>query len=141
MAKKVKCSFESCKAAAQRIVGDCSFCNGHFCSSHRLLEDHKCQNLEDVSSQQLLLSLASEESEEDYGWEGEEMGEALAAFAGSATASSLRRSSPSSSSATPRRIDNSGRGDLWWLAGLSPGVLPENASLADLVRTVQARGV
>ncbi|KAL2264782.1 hypothetical protein VTJ83DRAFT_7292 [Remersonia thermophila] len=47
MAKKVKCSFESCKSAAQRIVGDCSFCDGHFCSAHRLLEDHKCQNLED----------------------------------------------------------------------------------------------
>ncbi|KAK4248765.1 AN1-type zinc finger protein TMC1 [Corynascus novoguineensis] len=46
---KVKCSFEDCKLAAQRIVGDCTFCQGSFCKNHRLLEDHKCQNLEDVS--------------------------------------------------------------------------------------------
>lgn len=49
MAKKVRCSFEGCSAAAQRISGDCDFCKGRFCSKHRLLEDHKCQNLEDVS--------------------------------------------------------------------------------------------
>ena len=47
MAKKTKCSFEDCKSVAQRYVGDCTFCDGHFCSNHRLLEDHKCQNLED----------------------------------------------------------------------------------------------
>ncbi|KAG7288687.1 hypothetical protein NEMBOFW57_005043 [Staphylotrichum longicolle] len=47
MVKKLRCSFEECKAAAQRFVGDCAFCQGHFCSNHRLLEDHKCQNLED----------------------------------------------------------------------------------------------
>jgi hypothetical protein len=51
MAKKTKCSFEDCKTVAQRYVGDCTFCDGHFCSNHRLLEDHKCQNLEDVSWQ------------------------------------------------------------------------------------------
>jgi len=50
MVKKLRCSFEDCKCVAQRIVGDCTFCQGHFCSNHRLLEDHKCQNLEDVSS-------------------------------------------------------------------------------------------
>lgn len=50
MAKKIRCSFEECKLPAQRIVGDCTFCDGHFCSNHRLLEDHKCQNLEDVSA-------------------------------------------------------------------------------------------
>ncbi|KAH6649930.1 hypothetical protein F5144DRAFT_27166 [Chaetomium tenue] len=44
---KVKCSFEDCKFVAQRIVGDCTFCEGSFCKNHRLLEDHKCQNLED----------------------------------------------------------------------------------------------
>ena len=46
---KVRCSFEGCKAVARPISGDCDFCQGHFCSNHRLLEDHKCQNLEDVS--------------------------------------------------------------------------------------------
>jgi hypothetical protein len=50
MPKKLRCSFEDCKAAAQRISGDCAFCQGHFCNNHRLLEDHKCRNLEDVSS-------------------------------------------------------------------------------------------
>lgn len=48
--KKIRCSANDCKEAAQRIVGDCSFCNGHFCGKHRLLEDHKCSGLEDVSS-------------------------------------------------------------------------------------------
>ncbi|KAK4113882.1 hypothetical protein N656DRAFT_797092 [Canariomyces notabilis] len=47
MPKKLRCSFEDCKAAAQRISGDCAFCQGHFCNNHRLLEDHKCRNLED----------------------------------------------------------------------------------------------
>lgn len=68
--RKIKCSFDDCKSAAQRISGDCAFCNGylppslsleealinrllphhsHYCNNHRLLEDHKCQNLEDVS--------------------------------------------------------------------------------------------
>ena len=46
--RKIKCSFKECKDAAQRIAGDCGFCNGHFCGRHRLLEDHKCTGLEDV---------------------------------------------------------------------------------------------
>jgi hypothetical protein len=49
-AKKIKCTFKECTGAAQRIVGDCAFCNGHYCGKHRLLEDHKCDGLEDVSS-------------------------------------------------------------------------------------------
>lgn len=48
--KKVRCTHHDCKSTAQRIVGDCGFCNGHFCEKHRLLEDHKCSGLEDVSS-------------------------------------------------------------------------------------------
>jgi len=48
--RKIKCSFTDCKAAAQRISGDCAFCQGHYCNNHRLLEDHKCRNLDDVSS-------------------------------------------------------------------------------------------
>ena len=47
--RKIKCSFKECKDAAQRIVGDCAFCSGHYCGKHRLLEDHKCEGLEDVS--------------------------------------------------------------------------------------------
>lgn len=48
--KKIRCSHKDCKEAAQRIIGDCGFCNGSFCGKHRLLEDHKCTGLEDVSS-------------------------------------------------------------------------------------------
>jgi hypothetical protein len=47
--KKARCTFKECPQAAQRIVGDCGFCSGHFCGKHRLLEDHKCTGLEDVS--------------------------------------------------------------------------------------------
>ncbi|KAH0435839.1 an1-type zinc finger protein [Colletotrichum camelliae] len=49
--KKIRCTFKQCKDAAQRIVGDCGFCNGHFCGKHRLLEDHKCDGLEDCKKQ------------------------------------------------------------------------------------------
>lgn len=48
--KKIRCTHKDCKEAAQRIIGDCGFCNGSFCGKHRLLEDHKCTGLEDVSS-------------------------------------------------------------------------------------------
>lgn len=48
--KKIRCSHKDCREAAQRIIGDCGFCNGSFCGKHRLLEDHKCTGLEDVSS-------------------------------------------------------------------------------------------
>ena len=47
--KKIKCSYKECKEGAQRIIGDCGFCKGHYCGKHRLLEDHKCDGLEDVS--------------------------------------------------------------------------------------------
>lgn len=49
--KKIRCGYKECKDAAQRIVGDCGFCNGHFCGKHRLLEDHKCEGLEDCKKQ------------------------------------------------------------------------------------------
>ena len=49
--KKVRCSFKDCKDGAQRIIGDCSFCTGHFCGKHRMLEDHKCTGLEDCKKE------------------------------------------------------------------------------------------
>ncbi|KAF2278263.1 uncharacterized protein EI97DRAFT_249190 [Westerdykella ornata] len=49
--KKIRCSFKTCKDAAQRIVGDCGFCQGHFCGKHRLLEEHKCEGLEDCKKE------------------------------------------------------------------------------------------
>lgn len=48
--KKIRCTYKDCREGAQRIIGDCGFCNGHFCGKHRLLEDHKCDGLEDVST-------------------------------------------------------------------------------------------
>lgn len=50
--KKIRCTYKDCKEGAQRIIGDCGFCNGHYCGKHRLLEDHKCDGLEDVSPSQ-----------------------------------------------------------------------------------------
>jgi hypothetical protein len=50
-AKKIRCDAKDCKQPAQRIVGDCSFCQGHFCGNHRMLEDHKCTGLEDCKKQ------------------------------------------------------------------------------------------
>ncbi|KAI2779784.1 hypothetical protein F4815DRAFT_171403 [Daldinia loculata] len=49
--QKPRCNFKECKSAAQRIVGDCGFCDGHFCAKHRLLEDHKCSGLEDCKKE------------------------------------------------------------------------------------------
>ncbi|KAL9117418.1 MAG: hypothetical protein Q9187_006047 [Circinaria calcarea] len=49
--KKVRCTFKDCKDPAQRIVGDCGFCSGHFCGKHRMLEDHKCSGLEDCKKE------------------------------------------------------------------------------------------
>lgn len=49
--KKTRCTFKDCKEAAQKIVGDCSFCQGKFCGKHRMLEDHKCTGLEDCKKE------------------------------------------------------------------------------------------
>lgn len=49
--RKPRCNFKDCKEAAQRIVGDCSFCNGHYCSKHRMLEAHSCTGLEDCKKE------------------------------------------------------------------------------------------
>ena len=61
-AKKIRCTHKDCKEAAQRIIGDCGFCSGHFCGKHRLLEDHKCTGLEDVSPSSLSTSCGSPSS-------------------------------------------------------------------------------
>jgi len=49
--KKIRCTYKDCKEGAQRIIGDCGFCNGHYCGKHRLLEDHKCDGLEDCKKE------------------------------------------------------------------------------------------
>ncbi|KAF2864162.1 putative polyubiquitin [Piedraia hortae CBS 480.64] len=50
--KKVRCTYSDCREFAQRIVGDCSFCTGHFCSRHRMLENHSCPGLEDCKNEE-----------------------------------------------------------------------------------------
>ncbi|KAF2169703.1 hypothetical protein M409DRAFT_64746 [Zasmidium cellare ATCC 36951] len=50
--KKIRCNFKDCKDAAQRIVGDCGFCSGHFCGKHRMLESHNCSGLEDCKQEE-----------------------------------------------------------------------------------------
>lgn len=51
--KKIRCGAKDggvqCREGVSRIVGECGFCGGCFCGKHRLLEDHKCAGLEDVS--------------------------------------------------------------------------------------------
>lgn len=43
--KKKLCAFEDCKEVAKKVIGDCEFCEGVFCSKHRLLESHNCVGL------------------------------------------------------------------------------------------------
>ena len=50
--KKIRCQAKECKEQAQRIVGDCGFCQGHFCGKHRMLESHACTGLEDCKEEE-----------------------------------------------------------------------------------------
>ncbi|MCJ1331681.1 hypothetical protein MMC10_008372 [Thelotrema lepadinum] len=64
--KKIRCTHDDCKEVAQRIVGDCDFCKGHFCGKHRMLEDHKCEGLEDCrkeSHERNAIKLESEKTQ------------------------------------------------------------------------------
>ncbi|KAL9624867.1 MAG: hypothetical protein Q9160_000914 [Pyrenula sp. 1 TL-2023] len=46
--RKPRCTFKTCKALAQPIVGDCGFCGQKFCGKHRMLESHDCKGLDDA---------------------------------------------------------------------------------------------
>ncbi|KJX93118.1 AN1-type zinc finger protein/ubiquitin-like protein [Zymoseptoria brevis] len=61
--KKIRCNAKECKDAAQRIVGDCGFCKGHFCGKHRMLESHNCAGLEDCKQEEKERNRAKLESE------------------------------------------------------------------------------
>ncbi|KEY67077.1 hypothetical protein S40285_03854 [Stachybotrys chlorohalonatus IBT 40285] len=61
--KRIRCNAKECREPAQRIIGDCGFCSGHFCGKHRLLEDHKCTGLEDCKKQSHARNAAQLESE------------------------------------------------------------------------------
>lgn len=41
---------KECRKKADGIVGFCTLCEKIFCSSHRLMEEHKCEKLDEVSS-------------------------------------------------------------------------------------------
>lgn len=43
--RRKRCSFAACTSAPLRGVGDCTNCNGQFCSRHRLMEQHRCEGL------------------------------------------------------------------------------------------------
>ncbi|EMR11612.1 ubiquitin-60S ribosomal protein L40 [Pneumocystis murina B123] len=46
-----RCTMKQCSASAVRIVGDCNFCDGHFCGRHRQLENHACTGLQECRQQ------------------------------------------------------------------------------------------
>ncbi|AJU02759.1 hypothetical protein H811_YJM1400O00222 [Saccharomyces cerevisiae YJM1400] len=49
--KKNACYFDTCSNAASKFIGDCNFCKGHFCSKHRLMENHACNGLTSCKEQ------------------------------------------------------------------------------------------
>lgn len=44
--KKTVCFYPDCTNIASKFIGDCDFCNGHYCSNHRLMESHHCNGLD-----------------------------------------------------------------------------------------------
>ncbi|KAI9835047.1 MAG: hypothetical protein M1819_002599 [Sarea resinae] len=44
---KKRCSFKDCRDRVPPIVGHCDFCSNDYCTKHRMLEDHRCEGLED----------------------------------------------------------------------------------------------
>jgi predicted nucleic acid binding AN1-type Zn finger protein len=40
------CQMIDCRAKVALLVGDCRYCQQHFCSSHRLPEVHHCTGLD-----------------------------------------------------------------------------------------------
>lgn len=49
--RRRRCSFSKCNSLPLRGVGDCQNCAGHFCSRHRLMEQHKCTGLQGCKQQ------------------------------------------------------------------------------------------
>ena len=42
-----RCQKVNCHFKTVNIIGDCHYCDGHFCGSHRLPEDHNCPKLDE----------------------------------------------------------------------------------------------
>ncbi|KAI0597366.1 hypothetical protein F4775DRAFT_593495 [Biscogniauxia sp. FL1348] len=114
---KPRCTFKECRSAAQRIIGDCGFCDGHYCAKHRLLEDHKCTGLEDVS---ISPSNPPAPAGEEIG-----VGAGTGAGAGASTSTSSGAETPASSSLSSLSLWSLAKGDpsdtttQWWLVGLA----------------------
>ncbi|GMM53435.1 Tmc1 protein [Maudiozyma humilis] len=43
--RKNACYMSGCASAPLKFIGDCQFCHGHFCSKHRIMENHACKGL------------------------------------------------------------------------------------------------
>lgn len=43
----MSCNFTECKRKCALIIGNCKFCEKHYCLVHRLPEDHKCEKLDE----------------------------------------------------------------------------------------------
>jgi len=44
------CSFQTCSKKPLSGLGDCKYCSGKYCGTHRLPEDHHCSNLQDCKN-------------------------------------------------------------------------------------------
>ncbi|CAB4256281.1 similar to Saccharomyces cerevisiae YOR052C Nuclear protein of unknown function [Maudiozyma barnettii] len=49
--RKNVCYMDNCSNAALKFIGDCNFCHGHYCSKHRIMENHKCTGLDSCKEQ------------------------------------------------------------------------------------------
>ena len=59
------CNYSDCKDRYVKIIGDCRWCSGKFCSRHRQTELHACANLESckqASSARLTAKLNGEKT-------------------------------------------------------------------------------
>ncbi len=48
--KAPRCNLEGCNKPQSIIVGNCKWCNLHFCNTHRLPESHCCTQLNDCKN-------------------------------------------------------------------------------------------
>lgn len=64
--KKNQCYFDKCSSAASNFIGDCNFCKGHFCSRHRLMENHACAGLTSCKEQMHQRNADKLESEQTH---------------------------------------------------------------------------
>ncbi|KAL3233570.1 hypothetical protein RNJ44_03610 [Nakaseomyces bracarensis] len=64
--KKNQCYHDKCSSTASKFIGDCNFCKGHFCSRHRLMENHACSGLTSCKEQMHQRNADKLESEQTH---------------------------------------------------------------------------